>query len=102
MIFVLRPGAIAPEIRPYVVGFDVVILALFLMLYAFTPSWPRLCLTMGLVMFWALQLGNIALDHSMIFKGLVIKVLFTVALVKGLKSASRVNVLQRNLAQVFE
>ncbi len=77
-------------------------MALFLTLYAFARSWPRLCLGLGLGLFWTINVVYIAYDPSMMLKGIVVKVVFTMALVKGLQSASRANVLQRDLARVFE
>ena len=78
------------------------ILGIFVALWWFAQKKPRLCLGLGLVVFWGLQIFNAIDDPSMIFKGLIVKILFTVALVKGLQSAGRAELLRAQLVQVFE
>jgi len=78
------------------------VLAVFLVLAYFVKKKPRLCLSLGLVAFWGLQLYNASIDPSSLAKGIPIKILFTLALVKGLQSASRAETMIRDLEKVFE
>jgi hypothetical protein len=78
------------------------ILAIFVALWWFAQKKPRLCLILGLVVFWGLQLYNASQDGTSIFSGILLKVLFTSALIKGLKSANRAEVLREELTRVFE
>lgn len=78
------------------------IMAVFFALAFFTSRKPKLCLILGLVVFWGLQLYNAAIDPSTLTQGIVLKIFFTVALVKGLKSATRAEDLRAELERVFE
>jgi len=49
-----------------------------------------------------IQLAVAYSDWSQVFRGLIVKVLFTMALWKGFKSASRAQDLTRDLERVFE
>jgi predicted MFS family arabinose efflux permease len=79
-----------------------VILLVFLALAYFTAKKPRLCLILGLVVFWGIQLYNAVQDPRSLTQGLIIKIFFTLALVKGLQSASRAENLIKDLEEVFE
>src|SRR5688500_12952792 len=57
-------------------------LAAFVALYFFAKRQPTLCLVLGLVLFWSIQLVNMAIDPKSITQGIILKILFTMALVK--------------------
>lgn len=90
------------ELKVRLTALSGAILAAFLVLAALTPRAPRLCLILGLVVFWGIHLLNAALDPSTLAQGFLIKILFTLALVRGLKNANRAEVLRKEIAQVFE
>jgi hypothetical protein len=102
MIHVLQEDVFTDEGKRLVMAIDAVVLGIFLVLAAFVRKKPRLCLTSGLVLFWALQLLAAVDNPRALTQGVVVKVLFTLALVNGIKSASRARVLQRELTEVFE
>jgi hypothetical protein len=75
----------------------------FFALAFFTKQKPKLCLILGLVIFWGLQLYGAMDDPSLLFKGLLLKIFFTAALIKGLQAASQVERLNAELVgKVFE
>ncbi|KAB2889806.1 MAG: hypothetical protein F9K40_19630 [Kofleriaceae bacterium] len=88
--------------RNVVLCIDLFVLGLFLALAYFVPRAPRFCLIAGLVLFWLLQLGAAYGDPSALYKGIIVKILFTMALWKGLQSASKAQLLKRDLERVFE
>lgn len=90
------------EQRNLLTLFSGFVLAIFVGLAAMVRSWPRLSLSTGRIIFWGIQAFSIAQDLSNIRQGILLKVLFTLALVKGLQSASRARQLQRELGAVFE
>jgi len=81
---------------------DLGVLAAFIALWFFSKRKPKLCLILGLCLFWAIHIFNAIEDPSNIYKGIVIKVLFTLALIKGIKSAGRAEDLRAELGKVFE
>lgn len=78
------------------------VLAIFVALFFFAKQRPRLCLSLGLVIFWGIQIFNMVEDPKAITQGILLKIFFTLALVKGLKSASRAEQLKRELEHVFD
>ena len=96
-------GDVLPqEWKTRIVILSAVILGVFLALAYFTAKKPRLCLILGLVVFWGIQLYNAIEDPKSLTQGLIIKIFFTLALVKGLQSASRAETLIKDLEKVFE
>ena len=81
---------------------DGLVLAIFVALWWFAKRKPRLCLTLGLVLYWAIQLLAAYGDPKTLFGGLILKIGFTVALVKGIQTAGRVELLRDQLVDVFE
>ena len=79
-----------------------VIFAVFIGLFFFAKHQPKLACILALVAFWGLQLYNASQDPDSLTKGVVIKVLFTLALVKGIKSGGRAEELRGEIAKVFE
>jgi hypothetical protein len=83
---------------------DVVIVAIFALLALAMSKWPRGAALAALVTFWGLQVLGAALSGNFaegMVQGILIKILFTVALVRGYKSASRAGYLKSTLEQVF-
>ena len=101
-LYVLNGGALDPTVRTITTLISAGILATFVALWWFAQKKPKLCLILGLVIFWGLQIFNAIGDPTTLYKGLLLKILFTVALVKGLQSAGRAEDLRAQLAQVFE
>jgi hypothetical protein len=87
-----------------IVALDCVMLGIFVGLWWLARSKPKLACTLALVVFWAIQIAGAVLsgEPESLFKGIVLKVLFTLALVRGLKSATRAQLLKDELATVFE
>lgn len=82
--------------------YSVILFAAFIGLWIFSKHKPKLCLILGLCLFWGVQLWGMTQDSSQIYKGLIIKILFTLALIRGIKSASRAEDLRAELGKVFE
>lgn len=78
------------------------ILVVFALLAYFTAKKPKLCLILGLCVFWGIHIFNAVLDPSTLAQGLLVKIFFTYALVQGLKSASRAETLMHDLGEVFD
>lgn len=102
LIQILQRDMWDPTARNIVLCLDVFILGVFLGLAYYVPRKPRFCLVTGLVFFWAIQLVAAYGDPSALLKGVIVKVLFTLALVKGLQSAGKAQVMKRELERVFE
>lgn len=101
-MYVLRPAEYPTDIRNIALCIDAFVLGLFFALAYYVPKKPRFCMIAGLALFWVIQLANAYGDPKMLFKGIIMKVLFTMALWKGLQSASKAQVLRRDLEKVFE
>ena len=101
-MIILNIGRFDPAVKNIAMLIDLGVLAIFVALWWFAKQKPRLCLGLGLAVFWGLQILNAIDDPSNLYKGIIIKVLFTVALVRGLKSANRAEDLRAKLANVFE
>ena len=82
---------------------DLGVLAFFVALWAFAKKYPKPCCLLALIGYWAIQIAVLVIsgDPTTIYKGILIKVLFTVALVRGLKSATRATYLKEELEKVF-
>jgi peptidoglycan/LPS O-acetylase OafA/YrhL len=102
MVHLGHGAAFTSTRKAVVTAVDAVILAIFVGLWWFAKRKPRLCLTLGLVLFWALQLVNAWGDPKTLFGGFILKIVFTVALVKGIRTAGRVELLRDQLVNVFE
>ena len=102
VIHVLQKDQLAPSERNLITLLSLFILGIFVGLYFFAKSRPRIALTLGLVIFWGIQIFNITQAPKAITQGIVLKIFFTLALVKGLKSAGRAEELKRQLGDVFE
>jgi hypothetical protein len=77
-------------------------LCLFLVLAYYTPRKPRLCLSLGLALFWTIQLIDAVIDPANLTRMPLLKIFFTIALIRGLKSASDAVKIDERLGEVFE
>jgi len=77
-------------------------LAAFLALAYFTPRRPRLCLALGLAVYWAHHLYLATIDPSLLTSGLLMKAAFTFILIRGLVAASKAEEINEQLEKVFE
>lgn len=78
------------------------ILVTFIGLAVLVSKKPKLALILGLTVFWGIVVVNGFLDPKSIAQGFLLKILFTAALIKGLKSADRAQVLMQDLGEVFD
>jgi hypothetical protein len=102
MMYVLQKDQFTDQVRNIALAIDGAILAAFIALGIFLPKAPRFCMITGLVLFWAIQLVNAYDNPKALTQGIIMKVLFTMALVKGLQSASKATMLRKDLEKVFE
>jgi hypothetical protein len=80
------------------------VLAYFIALWWFAKTYPKVCCVLALVGFWGLQIGVAVLanDFESLFRqGIILKILFTIALVNGIKSGARAQHLKEELEKVF-
>jgi hypothetical protein len=82
--------------------FALAFFAVFATLWVLSKRWPKICLILALVLFWAIQLLASLEDASQLYKGILIKIIFSVLLIKGIRSASRGEALGKELGRVFE
>jgi hypothetical protein len=96
-------GQIPAWLKYQVSLFDGIVLLLFVALWWFAQSRPRLCCVLALVLYWGLQvwLSIISGNMSQLFQGALLKILFTAALIQAIKSAQHASQLRADLAQVF-
>jgi hypothetical protein len=91
------PDEVKRSATAYVLG----IFMFFLVMWWLAGRRPVLACVLALLGFWGLALYMTMDDGSSILEGIVMKGLFTLALIRGLTSASRAERLKRELAQVF-
>ena len=83
--------------------FDGIILLVFVSLWWFAQKRPRLCCVLALVVYWGLQawVAWLTKNPGQLFAGPLLKVFFTLALIKGITSAQNAEKMRADLAQVF-
>jgi hypothetical protein len=91
------PDEIKTRASAYVFG----IFMFFLAMWWLAGRRPVLACVLALLGFWGLALYMTMDSGSSILQGIVMKVLFTLALIRGIKSANRAEQLKRELSQVF-
>lgn len=105
-IFVVSGRHLGSDTQMKLAGASAAILVVFLLLAYFTAKKPQLCMILGLVLFWGIQIFNASQDPDGIARGLsrgiLIKVFFTLALIRGLRSAKRAKEIITDLEKVFE
>lgn len=95
-------GSIVDEARNQLFLIDGIVLAFFVGMFFLAKHKPVLGCVLALIGFWGVQLWAASQEGGSITNGIIIKVLFTMALIKGIKSASRAEQLQSELGKVFE
>jgi hypothetical protein len=101
VIYVLWNDHITVAWRDRLTIYDAMILAYFIALWWFAQYRPVLCCVLALAGFWALQAYLAVVDPSTLGQLFIVKVLFTIALIKGIQSARRAERLRRELTHVF-
>jgi hypothetical protein len=96
------PNRIREDLKTKDMIISAVLSSGFVALWWFARVKPKLCLALGLALFWGIQIYSASHDSKWLTRGIVVKVLFTVALVRGLKSADRAEDLRAQLGEVFE
>jgi hypothetical protein len=81
---------------------DAVLLGIFIALYIVARTRPLAACITALCVFWGLQLIVAVFDPTSLVKGIIVKILFTVALINGIKNARHAHKLQQELAEVFD
>jgi hypothetical protein len=102
VIYIWWDGQIDPAWRTRLTIYDAGILAYFIALWWFAQVRPVLCCALALAGFWALQAFLAVVDPHTLAQNVLVKALFTIALVKGMLSARRAERLRRELDSVFE
>jgi len=101
VIYIWWNDRIAPDWRNRLTLYDAAILAYFIALWWFAQYRPVLCCVLALAGFWALQVFLAVVDPDTLAQNVLVKALFTIALVKGILSARRAEQLRRELGNVF-
>jgi hypothetical protein len=101
VIYIWWDGRIDAAWRTRLTIYDAGILAYFIALWWFAPVRPVLCCVLALAGFWALQAFLAVVDPDTLAQNVLVKALFTIALVKGILSARRAEQLRRELGNVF-
>lgn len=96
------PSDLVREARNQLFLIDGLVLAFFVGMYFLARVKPVLGCVLALIGFWGVQLWAASQEGGSITNGIIVKVLFTMALIKGIKSASRAEQLQSELGKVFE
>jgi len=83
---------------------DLGVLLFFVGMFFLAAKQPKLACVLALIGFWGLQIAMYVItnDPKALYGGALIKILFTGALIRGLQSAGRAEMLQRDLEKVFE
>jgi hypothetical protein len=80
---------------------DAVLLAIFIAMYIVARTRPLAACITALAVFWGLHAVLAVIDPASLFNGIIVKILFTLALINGIKSASRAEKLKQELAEIF-
>jgi hypothetical protein len=101
VVYIWWNGRIDPAWRTRLLLYDTAILAYFVALWWFAQYRPVLCCILAVAGFWALQVLIAVADRDTLAQNVLLKALFTIALIKGILSAVRVERLRRELDRVF-
>ena len=96
------PAELVREARNTLLLIDGLVLAFFVAMFFLARVKPVLGCVLALVGFWGVQIWVATQPGGSITHGIIVKILFTMALIKGIQSASRAERLQSELGQVFE
>ena len=95
------PGVVAAELRTWYLTVSCGTFGFFVAMWLVARFRPLLACWLALGGFWAMHAYFAVLDPSSLYQGAVLKVLFTLALIRGIQSANRAEQLKKELAQVF-
>ena len=93
--------ALPAETRLILLVVDGVLLGFFVAMYMVARTKPLGACIASLCVFWGLQLVLAVFDPTSLFSGILVKILFTAAMIAGIKSARRAEMLQKELAEIF-
>ena len=96
------PADLVAKARNQLFLIDGIVLAFFVGMYFLARVKPVIACVLALIGFWGIQLWAASESGGSIFQGIIVKILFTLALIRGIKSASRAEQLQSELGKVFE
>jgi hypothetical protein len=100
-LYALHSNDLADPIKARIAMYSLGVLAFFIAMFFLCWWRPVLACVLALCGFWALHIYLAMNDGTTIFQGILMKVLFTLALIRGIKSANRAEQLKKELAQVF-
>jgi hypothetical protein len=101
VVYIWWNGRIDPAWRTRLLLYDTAILAYFMALWWFAQYRPVLCCILAVAGFWALQVLIAIADRDTLAQNVLLKALFTIALIKGILSALHAERLRRELGRVF-
>jgi len=104
LIQVVQKDRIPDVWRTRFLMIDLAILAYFVTLFFVAKAQPKIACVLALVGYWGLQIGVAAWFGNfmgLFTQGILIKIMFTAALIQGLKSANHATMLKDELEKVF-
>ena len=101
MIWAVYGDRLPSAFKSRLMMYDAVILGFFIAMWVLARYKPVLACVLALCGFWAVHIYVATIDATSIGQGILMKILFTLALIRGIKSANRAEQLKRELAQVF-
>ena len=101
MVYVVYGDRLPADAKSTLTMYSGIIFAYFIAMYVLSKFKPVMACVLALVGFWGLHLYLATQDPKSLAQGIIMKVLFTLALIRGIKSANRAEQLQKELAQVF-
>lgn len=101
MIYAVYGDRLPSAIKTRLTTYDAVILGFFIAMWALARYKPVLACVLALCGFWAVHIYVATIDPSSIGQGILMKILFTIALIRGIKSANRAEQLKKELSAVF-
>jgi hypothetical protein len=100
-LYVLYGDKLPKDFQARYTMYSAIVLAFFIAMWVVAKFKPVPACVLALCGFWALHIYVATIDHTSIFQGILMKVLFTLALIRGIKSANRAEQLKKELAHVF-
>lgn len=101
-LYVLYGDRYPDDVKARAAMYLTAIFAFFVAMWLLAKFRPVLACVLALCGFWGLYAYLAVHDGASISQGILMKVLFTLALIRGIKSANRAEHLKKELAQVFD